>query len=173
MIVSVAASSIATLTGGLGEVTLPRVSLVFIFVLCNGTEVLCVERARRDHASSVLVAAGMAVGALVAYTGVLLLSPAGGTSTSGYIAATVVGVMGTTGRWLRASALPFIGSAVASSTSQIAALVTALGGILLLGDSVRAIGVVLSVIAATSAAVAVYRAGREGAATDLARPAAG
>jgi len=75
-------------------------------------------------------------------------------------AALAVALFGTIGRVLRTAALPAAGVTAVAASSQINALFTALGGVLLLDDSVTAVSLVCTVLAAALGATAVVAAAR-------------
>lgn len=75
-------------------------------------------------------------------------------------AALAVAVFGTVGRVMRTAALPAAGVTAVAASSQINALFTALGGVLLLGDAVTSISLVCTLVAAGLGAAAVVSAAR-------------
>jgi drug/metabolite transporter (DMT)-like permease len=75
-------------------------------------------------------------------------------------AALAVALFGTVGRVLRTAALPAAGVTAVAASSQINALFTALGGVLLLNDSVTPVSLVCTVLAAALGATAVVAAAR-------------
>ena len=70
-------------------------------------------------------------------------------------AALVVAVLGTIGRVMRTAALPAAGVPAVAASTQVTALGTAVGGVVLLGDSLGAFGVVCALLAAGLGVVAV------------------
>jgi hypothetical protein len=75
-------------------------------------------------------------------------------------AASAVALFGTVGRVLRTAALPAAGVTAVAASSQVAALFTAVGGIVLVGDSVSGISLVATLLAAVLGAAAVVLATR-------------
>ena len=75
-------------------------------------------------------------------------------------AALAVAVFGTVGRVMRTAALPAAGITAVAASSQINALFTALGGVLLLGDAVTSVSLVCTLVAAALGATAVVSAAR-------------
>lgn len=75
-------------------------------------------------------------------------------------AALAVALFGTIGRVLRTAALPAAGVTAVAASSQINALFTAIGGVLLLGDSVTLVSLVCTLAAAVLGATAVVSAAR-------------
>ena len=75
-------------------------------------------------------------------------------------AALAVALFGTIGRVLRTAALPAAGVTAVAASSQINALFTAIGGVLLLGDSVTGVSLVCTLLAAVLGATAVVTAAR-------------
>ncbi len=75
-------------------------------------------------------------------------------------AAFAVAVFGTVGRVLRTAALPAAGVTAVAASAQVAALFTALGGVLLLDDGVSAVSLACTVVAAGLGATAVVAAAR-------------
>lgn len=75
-------------------------------------------------------------------------------------AALAVALFGTIGRVLRIAALPAAGVTAVAASAQVNALFTALGGVLLLDDSVSIVSLVCTVVAASLGAMAVIAAAR-------------
>lgn len=73
-------------------------------------------------------------------------------------AALAVALFGTIGRVLRTAALPAAGVTAVAASAQITALFTALGGVLLVADSVSVLSLVCTLIAAGLGATAVVAA---------------
>ena len=109
-----------------------------------------------------VVTASMVVGAIVLLPFTLVLNvlhdPGALWGAAG--AALAVAVFGTVGRVLRTAALPAAGVTAVAASSQVAALFTALGGIVLVGDHVSAASLVATLVAAVLGAVAVVLATR-------------
>ncbi|MEX1217834.1 MAG: hypothetical protein WEA11_04870 [Acidimicrobiales bacterium] len=102
-------------------------------------------------------------------TGTLLLLPIGllfGTLQNPWTlwgalaAAGAVAIFGTVGRVLRTAALPAAGVTAVAASSQINALFTAIGGVLLLGDSATVPSLICTVFAAALGATAVVAAAK-------------
>ena len=109
-----------------------------------------------------IVAASMIVGAIVLlpFTLVLNVLHDPGSLWGAIGAALAVALFGTIGRVLRTAALPAAGVTAVAASSQVAALFTALGGILLVGDSVSGASLAATLVAATLGAAAVVLATR-------------
>lgn len=75
-------------------------------------------------------------------------------------AALAIALFGTVGRILRAAALPAAGVTATAASSQLIALVTAAGGVVLFADRVTVVSAVCTALAATLGAVAVVAAAR-------------
>jgi drug/metabolite transporter (DMT)-like permease len=73
-------------------------------------------------------------------------------------AALAVALFGTIGRVLRTAALPATGIAAVAASAQITALFTALGGVILVNDSVSLMSLLCTLIAAGMGATAVIAA---------------
>lgn len=76
------------------------------------------------------------------------------------VAAFVVALFATIGRVLRTAALPAAGVTATAASTQIAALVTAIGGVVLFSDHVTIVSVVCTIVAASLGALAVVEAAR-------------
>lgn len=113
------------------------------------------------HPTSI-VAASMIVGAIVLlpFTLVLNVLHDPGSLWGAVGAALAVAVFGTVGRVLRTAALPAAGVTAVAASSQVAALFTALGGIVLVGDSLSTTSLAATLVAAVLGAVAVVLATR-------------
>jgi hypothetical protein len=107
-----------------------------------------------------LVTATMVVAAVVLAPIALIdsLDDTGSALVSGLLAALVVATLGTVGRVLRVSALPAAGVASVAAASQITALGTAVGGVVVLDDHVSAVSLVCTAVAAALGAGAVVAA---------------
>jgi hypothetical protein len=107
-----------------------------------------------------LVTATMVVAAIVLAPIALIdsLDDTGSALVSGLLAALVVATLGTVGRVLRVSALPAAGVASVAAASQITALGTALGGVVVLDDHVSVVSLVCTAVAAALGAGAVVAA---------------
>ena len=109
-----------------------------------------------------IVAASMIVGAIVLlpFTLVLNVLHDPGSLWGAIGAALAVALFGTIGRVLRTAALPAAGVTAVAASSQVAALFTALGGVLLVGDSLSAASLAATIVAAVLGATAVVLATR-------------
>lgn len=109
-----------------------------------------------------VVAASMIVGAIVLlpFTLVLNVLHDPGSLWGAMGAALAVALFGTVGRVLRTAALPAAGVTAVAASSQVAALFTAIGGIVLVGDSVSGTSLGATLIAAVLGAGAVVLATR-------------
>jgi len=109
-----------------------------------------------------IVAASMIVGAIVLLPFTLVLNVLNdpGSLWGAVGAALAVALFGTVGRVLRTAALPAAGVTAVAASSQVAALFTAVGGIVLVGDSVSGISLVATLLAAVLGAAAVVLATR-------------
>lgn len=74
---------------------------------------------------------------------------------SALVAAAVVAVLGTIGRILRTAALPAAGVPAVAASTQVTALGTAVGGVVIMGDAFGPIGLVCTALAAGLGAAAV------------------
>ena len=116
-----------------GPQTLVASQLVFagLFLSTDVASVLAAEHARRRHEASTLTISGLVVGAIPAPL-LWLLYPA---APSGLAIGIIVAAIGTLARWMRSHALGTLNGAVVASSTQITALVTALGGALIFADT--------------------------------------
>lgn len=142
-----------------GPQTLVASHLLFA-TLFLGTDVACVlatEHARRRHDASTLTASSLVVSAIPAP----LLWVSAPAALSGMVVGVGVAVIGTLARLMRAQALGSINAAVVASSTQITALLTALGGALVFADTLGpARFVALLVACAASFAAIVWSADR-------------
>jgi drug/metabolite transporter (DMT)-like permease len=109
-----------------------------------------------------IVASSMIVGAIVLlpFKVVLNVLHDPGSLWGAIGAALAVALFGTVGRVLRTAALPAAGVTAVAASSQVAALFTALGGVLLVGDSLSAASLAATIVAAVLGATAVVLATR-------------
>jgi drug/metabolite transporter (DMT)-like permease len=153
--ICITAAAAAAATGGLGELSPFKIALLVLFLAANAAEVISMERARQSTPATVVVVGGLVVGAALALVLSLAMSANLVLSPAAFLAAGLVGLAGTVGRSMRGYAMLYLGSAVTSSTSQIAALITAVGGVVLFHDELEVMGMLLGLLAAFSALVAV------------------
>lgn len=143
---------LAALSGGLGPVSARSMGVAAVWLSLRLVSILSLERARSRHASSVLISGGMVVAA-VGSAVVLAVAGTGEVkwSVSGLVVATIVAVFGTSARMLQTYSLPHLGSVVTSTTAQMSALLTAVGGVLLLDDPLHPAAAALGLLAAGAA----------------------
>jgi hypothetical protein len=160
-----AGSSLAAIVGlavaarsGTGGIGWTEVAAAVLFV---GLEVwsmragqLAVEEGV-DPASLVTATMVVAAVALGPFAVVDSVQDSGAALASAVVAAFVVAALGTVGRVLRVSAMPAAGVASVAAASQITALGTAVGGVVVLGDDVSIVSLVCTAIAAVLGALAV------------------
>lgn len=147
--------------GGIDAIGWDEAIIAVVFVAVEVWSLRAVEVAvvGGEHPAAI-VSASMIGGALVlvpiAFAFGTLWSPS--TFASALGAAAVVAVLGTIGRVLRSAALPSAGVAATASSSQINAVVTAVGGVVLLGDVVHLASFASMMAAAALGIVAVVSA---------------
>lgn len=160
VVLTVVLASGAAISGGLGPVSARVLGLGATWLFLRMVSIIALEHARARHTSSVLIASGM----LVAAIGTAVVNAAAGTVTSwsvnGLIVAIVVAVLGTAAKMLQTYSLPHLGSVVTSTTSQVGALLTAIGGVLVFQDPLSPRAAVLSLLAAAAAVRATILASR-------------
>lgn len=157
---SIVLAAVAAANGGLGDITLHTgvAAAAFLFVeLCS---LAMGERARKKHDATVIVSVGMVFGFLITSMLLTVTQDAQSFQVSGFAAAGVVAIAGTTARVLRHNALPLTGSTVASTASQITAALTAMGGVIFFRDAID-LGSLLLGLGAASAAVAAIALGKQ------------
>lgn len=161
----VAVIGLLAAAGGVGRESISWgaaiVSLLFVGLEVGSlrTSELAVEEGLHPTA---VVTSSMVVGAIVLlpFTFVLNLLHDPGAIWGAIGAALAVAVFGTIGRVLRTAALPAAGVTSVAASSQVAALFTALGGIVLVGDAVSPASLAATVVAALLGATAVVLATR-------------
>lgn len=124
---------------------------VALFMGAEGASLLVAEAARRRHDSTALVMGGLILGALPAP----FLITSTSVASTGLAAALAVALLGTAGRLMRGRAQGSISAAVVGSGTQVTALVTALGGVVLFADDLSATRLVALLVGATAATAAV------------------
>lgn len=155
VLVSVVAACGAAVSGGLGHFAAIGLLAATFAVMLESLNAIFSEHARARHDATVLVSGAMLVGAIGSYTTFAAVHPSAGVATSGLLVATLIGVLATSGRALRTHALPHLGAAVAYSARDVEALLTALGGIVLLGDAIDLVSGILVIAAAAASLVAM------------------
>ncbi len=130
------------------------VGFVAIEVISMRTSQLAVEDGTDPTA---IVTASMGVAALAMFPFAVTTEAGVEASTlvASAVAAAVVAVLGTVGRVLRTTALPAAGVPAVAASTQVAALGTAVGGIVLFGDHIGPVSVACAVLAAALGATAV------------------
>lgn len=116
-----------------GPQTVVASQLLFAALFLS-TDVACVlatEHARRRHDASTITVSSLVVGAIPAPL-LWLHTPA---AMSGITVGIAVAVVGTLARLLRAQALGSISAAVVASSTQVTALLTAVGGAVIFADT--------------------------------------
>lgn len=160
VLVSVIAAATAASVGGLGSFSSKQLIAAGAFVVLDTNSMMLIERARQRHDAMLIVAGGMVAGAVGCYGVFLVFQPSGSIAISGVVAASIVGIFGTSARALRAHALPHIGSAVTYSSAQMTAVGTAVGGIIVFSDSIGPLSAALGLVAAAASLVATVIAAR-------------
>jgi len=149
-------SGVATLTRG-GVIA----AIVFIAFEVSSIRTTEIAVERGVHPAAI-VSATMIIGSIVLVpVGVVfgaIRSPS--TIASALGAAFVVALFGTIGRVLRSAAVPVAGVMATTASAQLTALVTAVGGIVLLGDALHVGSASMAAIAAVFGVVAVVSAAR-------------
>lgn len=164
-------ASASAASGGLGHFSAIGLLAASILLGVGVVSGLAIERARNEgHDATVLVGAGMVVAAVGCYSLALSTQGIDAIPVSGFVAATVVGVLGTTARVLNGHAVPHVGSAVASAATHLTSLLTAIGGVALFADEIDAPSAVLGTMAALVALVAMTSARRDGRSHVASRP---
>jgi drug/metabolite transporter (DMT)-like permease len=135
------------------------VGFVVVEVLSMRTAQLAVEDGDDPTA---IVTGSMVVAAAATMPFAVVVEATSGTSTllSAALAALFVALLGTVGRVLRTAALPAAGVPSAAASTQVTALGTALGGVVLFGDGLGAVDVVCAILAAGLGALAVVAGAR-------------
>jgi drug/metabolite transporter (DMT)-like permease len=141
------------------------------FVTLEVVSMRFAQLAVEEGADPMAVVTGTMVVACVATLPFAIVSEAGSdpsTLLSAVAAAFVVAVLGTVGRVWRTAALPAAGVPAVAASSQVTAFGTALGGVLLFGDALSAVGIVCAVLAAGLGVAAVVAGTRWRLSRDLA-----
>ncbi|MFM8861490.1 MAG: hypothetical protein ACKOIA_03390 [Acidimicrobiia bacterium] len=162
------AAAIVGLTVAAGDAGVASVSwgdavIAVVFVAIDVFTLRALEVAVTERVDPMaIVSATMIGGAIVLVPFGLVLGAARDTETLGgaLAAALAIALFGTVGRILRAAAQPAAGVTAMAASSQVVALVTALGGVVLFADEVTAVSAVCTAVAATLGAVAVVAGSR-------------
>lgn len=125
---------------------------VLLFLAVEVASLLVAERARQRHEASTLVMGGLLLGAVPAP----LLWAGMPVAESGLWAAGAVAVLGTLGRLLKSHTQATVSAAVVGSSTQVTALVTALGGVALFADALTAPRLAALLVGAAAASAAVW-----------------
>ena len=161
----VAVFGLVAAAGGVGRDSISWLGAIYavLFVALEVASLRTSELAVEEGLNpTAVVAASMIVGAilLLPFTLVLNVLHDPGALWGAAGAALAVALFGTVGRVLRTAALPAAGVTAVAASSQVAALFTALGGILLVGDSVSGVSLGATLVAAVLGATAVVLATR-------------
>jgi len=162
------AAAIVGLTVAAGDTGLDSVSwgdaaIAVAFVAIDVFTLRALEVAVTDRVDPMAIVSSTMIG------GAIILLPVGlalgATSDAAVLggalaAALAIALFGTIGRILRAAALPAAGVTATAASSQLIALVTAAGGVVLFADRVTVVSIVCTAVAATLGAVAVVAAAR-------------
>jgi drug/metabolite transporter (DMT)-like permease len=157
-IVAAASGSDTAARLGFGAVVL-AVAFVAVDVVSMRSAQLAVE----GGTDATAIVTGTMIVATVGTAPFAVLAEAGSANSiliSAFLAAVVVALLGTVGRVLRTEALPSAGVPAVAASSQVTALGTAVGGVVLLGDGLSVLGVICAVLAAGLGALAVVSATR-------------
>ena len=155
--------TVAAGDGGVDSVTWTGAIVAVVFIAIEIVSLRASEIAVEDGVDPMAIVSATMIG------GTILLLPLslahgvvdGPSVIVGAIgAAVVIAVFGTIGRVLRTAALPAAGVTATAASSQLNALVTAVGGVVLFSDHITAVSVVCTTIAALLGAVAVVAAAR-------------
>ena len=161
----VAVLGLVAATGGVGRDSVSWSAAIFavFFVALEVGSLRTSEVAVSEGLNpTAVVTASMVVAAvlLLPFTFVLNVLHDPGALWGAAGAALAVALFGTVGRVLRTAALPAAGITAVAASSQVAALFTALGGIVLVGDVVSGVSLVATLVAAGLGAAAVVLATR-------------
>lgn len=161
----VAVIGLVAAAGGVGRDSISWLSAIYAlcFVALEVASLRTSEVAVEEGLNpTAIVASSMIVGAIVLlpFTLVLNVLHDPGSLWGAIGAALAVAVFGTIGRVLRTAALPAAGVTAVAASSQVAALFTAVGGIVLVGDSVSGASLAATLVAAVLGAAAVVLATR-------------
>jgi len=164
-------SSVAAIVGltvaagdaGVASVSWGDAGIAVVFVAIDVFTLRALEVAVTERVDPMaIVSATMIGGAIVLVPFGLVLGAARDTDALGgaLAAALAIALFGTVGRILRAAALPAAGVTAMAASSQVVALVTAVGGVVLFADEVTVVSAVCTAVAATLGAVAVVAGAR-------------
>lgn len=167
VVISVLAAAFAATSGGLGHLSTSAIIAACAFWCAEMTALLSAERARARHQATVLISLGIAAGTIGGGIVLAVAWPDHAFYLSGTLAAVAVATLGTIGRTLRQFALPHLGSVVTSTSSQLIAVGTAIGGVALLNDHLSVRSAILSIIAATAAVIATVLAANRARRTEI------
>lgn len=123
-------SAFGLVAAGPGMFTTQALIPAGVFLASDVAQAWSNEWARGKHDAKTLTVGGLLVGAAPAP----FLWMGGAMATSGFVASVVVALLGTSGRYLKSHALGSIGVTEVASSSQVTALVTAVGGALVFHD---------------------------------------
>ena len=162
------AAAIVGLTVAAGDAGVDSVSwgdavIAVVFVAIDVFTLRALEVAVTERVDpTAIVSSTMIGGAILLLPVGILLGAARDTGTLGGAlgAALAIALFGTVGRILRAAALPAAGVTATAASSQLIALVTAAGGVVLFADQVTAVSAVCTAVAAVLGAVAVIAGAR-------------
>lgn len=155
--------AVAAGDGGVDSVTWAGALAAVAFIGIEVVSLRTVEIAVEDEVDPLAIVSATMIG------GTIILLPLGlafgaardpSTLWSALAAALAVAVFGTVGRVLRTAALPAAGVTATAASSQINALVTAIGGVILFSDEISPVSIVCTLVAAVLGATAVIAAAR-------------
>lgn len=162
-IAAVIGLAVAAGDGGVDSVTWAGALAAVAFIGIEVVSLRTVEIAVEDEVDPLAIVSATMIG------GTIILLPLGlafgaardpSTLWSALAAALAVAVFGTVGRVLRTAALPAAGVTATAASSQINALVTAIGGVILFSDEISPVSIVCTLVAAVLGATAVIAAAR-------------
>jgi drug/metabolite transporter (DMT)-like permease len=161
----VAVIGLVAAAGGVGRDSISWLAAIYamLFVALEVASLRTSELAVEEGLNpTAVVAASMVVGAIVLlpFTFVFDVLHDPGALWGAAGAALAVAMFGTVGRVLRTAALPAAGVTAVAASSQVAALFTALGGIVIVGDSMSGVSLAATLVAAVLGAAAVVLATR-------------
>ena len=148
---------------GVGRVTWGAALLVVAFIAIDVSTMRLSEIAVLDGVDpAAIVSSTMLCGAVVLLPAGLIYGVARDPASlwGALGAGLAVAVLGTIGRVLRTEALPSAGVTATAASSQVNALVTAIGGIVVFGDVMSIASIVCTIVAAGLGATAVVVAAR-------------
>ena len=151
--------------GGVGanSVSWAAAASAVVFVGLEVASLRTSEIAAEDGLNpTAIVTASMVVGAIFLFPLSIVMGLLGDPSTlwTAAVAALAVALFGTVGRILRTAALPAAGVPAVAASSQVNALFTAIGGVLIVGDHASIPSLVCTAMAAALGATAVVFATR-------------